>query len=271
VKLLSAAERLAELKGAKIAIFGPSGVGKTSLLRTLDAACLSEALFVDIEGGDLAIAGLSIASIRPETWKNCLDLAAMAGGPNPALAPAAPYSEAHYQNVVADPFLASLAAYRILFVDSITAASRLCFTWCEQQPEAYSDRGRKDLRAVYGLHGRSMVMWLNQLQRARAKTVVLVGILERVVDGFNVASWQPQLEGLKAGREMPGIVDELITYQWVDFGDGKPTRALVCTPNDGWPAKDRSGRLSQFEAPDLGRLLAKLTPPRSSDPKGEPS
>jgi hypothetical protein len=108
-----------------------------------------------------------------------------------------------------------------------------------------------------------MIGWFNQLQRAREKTVVFLGLLERVVDEFNVASWRPQLEGLKTARELPGIIDQLITYQWVDRGDGTSVRTLVCTsPNPwGFPAKDRSGRLSQFEDPDLSALLAKLAPP----------
>ena len=54
--------------------------------------------------------------------------------------------------------------------------------------------------------------------------------------------------------------------QWVDFGDGKPVRAFVCTsPNPwGYPAKDRSGRLEQLEPPNLGKLIAKLIPVVSS-------
>jgi hypothetical protein len=92
--------------------------------------------------------------------------------------------------------------------------------------------------------------------------VIFVGILERVVDEFKQAEWQLQSEGAKTARELPGIVDQIITYQFLDFGDGKPpTRGFVCTaPNPwGFPAKDRSGRLDQIEAPDLGRLLGKLT------------
>ena len=62
------------------------------------------------------------------------------------------------------------------------------------------------------------------------------------------------MEGQRVGREIGGIVDIVITMQAIDFGDGKPIRAFVCTsPNPwGYPAKDRSGKLEQIEKPDLG-------------------
>jgi hypothetical protein len=168
-----------------------------------------------------------------------------------------------------NPELARLGAqFTILFADSLTAAARLCFTHSEQQPEAFTDRGRKDLRAVYGLHARGMLAWLNQLQHARERTVVFVAVLEKNVDDFNIATWQPQIEGGKTGRELPAIVDEIITMTWVDFGDRKPVRAFVCTnPNPwGYPAKDRSGRLEQLEPPNLGALIEKLTGPGQRKP-----
>jgi hypothetical protein len=260
MKIITADQRLSEKCGAKILIAGPSGVGKTSLLRTLDQATLDSTLFIDIEAGDLAVAGLKVASVRPRTWTECRNIACALGGANPALPPTAAYSEAHYREVVANADLAALASHNTLFVDSLGAAARLSFTWSEQQPEAISDRGRKDLRAVYGLHARSMIGWLNQLQHARGRNVVFVAILERVVDDFNVASWQIQIEGGKTGREIPGIVDSIITMNWIDFGDRKPTRAFICTSPNVWqfPAKDRSGKLDQIEQPHLGKLLAKL-------------
>ena len=84
-----------------------------------------------------------------------------------------------------------------------------------------------------------------------------------VTDELNISTWQPQIEGNKTGRELPAIVDEIVTMQWVDFGDRKPVRAFVCTnPNPwGYPAKDRSGRLEQIEPPNLGALIEKLTGP----------
>jgi len=263
LKIIPADQRLAEKSGAKILIVGPSGVGKTSLLRTLSAEMLASTVFVDIEAGDIAVSDLPVASVRPRTWPECRDLACILGGPNPALPANVAYSEAHWNEATKNPELLALAPYTILFIDSVTAAARLCFTHSEQQPEAFTDRGRKDLRAVYGLHARGMLGWLNQLQHARERTAIFVAVLEKNTDELNVSTWQTQIEGAKTGRELPAIVDEIITMNWVDFGDRKPVRAFVCTnPNPwGYPAKDRSGRLEQLEPPHLGALIEKLTGP----------
>ena len=94
--IISADERLAEPRGIKGTIFGKSGIGKTSLLWTLDSATT---LFIDLEAGDLAIEGWSGDSVRPRTWAECRDFAVFIGGPNPALRDDQVYSEAHFAAV----------------------------------------------------------------------------------------------------------------------------------------------------------------------------
>ncbi len=260
MRIISATERLAEQSGAKILIVGPTGVGKTSLMKTLSDEMLTLTALIDIEAGTLALGDLPITTARPRTWSDCCDIAAVVGGPNPALPATSFYSEAHFNSVMATD-TARLADFEIVFVDSLTEAARLSFTHAEQQPEAVSDRGKKDLRSVYGLHARQMTGWLRQLQQGRSRHVVLVAILEKIVDEFNRAQFEIQMEGSKTSRELPGIVDEVLCMNWVDFGDGKLARAFVCTsPNPwGWPAKDRSGRLEQIEKPHLGEMISKLT------------
>ena len=261
MKIISVDERLAEQTGIKVLLLGESGAGKTWQLRTLGAELLARTLFLDIEAGDLAIGDLPVATIRPRTWGDLTDLAVILGGANCELSPLMRYSEAHYANAIKTIDPAPLTDCELLFIDSITAASRLSFQHAEQSPEAVNDRGKKDLWSIYGLHARQMIGWLLQLQQARGKHVVLVGILEKVTDKFNHFEWLPQIEGSKTGRELPGIVDQIITLQFIDFGDGIPTRAFVCTsPNPwGFPAKDRSGKLDQIEEPHLGKLIDKLS------------
>ena len=216
VNIISADERLAERRGAKILLVGPSGVGKTSQLRTLDPA---RTLFLDIEAGDLSVQDVPVDTLRLDDWPAARDIACRIGGPHPSYSPTACYSQAHYNAI--GGALDNLDRYDTLFIDSITAASRLSYRWSEQQPEAISERtGKKDTRGAYGLHAREMIALLNQLQHARGMNVIFVGILEKVVDDFNVASWQLQCEGAKTSRELPGIVDQIVTMQFVDFGDG---------------------------------------------------
>lgn len=259
MKIVTASERIQARSGIKAVILGPSGVGKTTLLKTLDP---ETTLFFDLEAGDLAVEGWPGDSIQPRTWDDCRTLAALISGPNPALRAEQPYSQAHFDHVNAEGLAESFAKYDTVFIDSITVAGRLSFQWCQGQPEAMSEKtGKPDTRGAYGLHGREMLGWLTQLQHARDKNIVFVGILDQKEDDYGRTQWVPQIDGSKAGRELPGIVDQVITYQELQTDEGDKYRALVCTsPNPwGFPAKDRSGRLDQVERPHLGELFAKIT------------
>jgi hypothetical protein len=274
--IISADERLAEPRGIKGCIFGASGIGKTSLLWTLEA---SSTLFMDLEAGDLAIEGWQGDTLRPRTWADCRDFAVFIGGPNPALREHQVYSQAHF-DVVCESFgdQASLDKYETVFIDSITVAGRLCLQWAKGQPQAVSERsGKPDMRGAYGLHGQEMIAWLTHLQHTRGKNVWFVGILDEKLDDFNRKTFVPQIDGSKTGNELPGIVDEVIAMaeirQETGSGgaatgnttnvEGEPYRAFVCqTLNPhGYPAKDRSGRLDVIEEPHLGRLMAKISGP----------
>jgi hypothetical protein len=261
--IISADERLREKRGAKVAVLGPWGVGKTYLLRTLDP---ERTLFGDAEAGDLSVIDWPVSTIRIDDWSTARDLACRIGGPNKSFPPTMCYSQAHYDAI--GGALPDLDRFDNIFIDSITTLSRLSYRHAEQQPEAHSSSGKKDVRATYGLHAREMLLFLSHLQHAREKNIVFVGLLEFARDEFNRGEWQLQCEGSKTARELPAIVDQVITMQFLSFGDGKPPmRGFVCTSPNIWayPAKDRSGRLEQIEPPDLGKLLVKLTSKKDSN------
>jgi hypothetical protein len=118
---------------------------------------------------------------------------------------------------------------------------------------------------------RETIGLLKHLQHAPGRTVIFVGILERITDEFSRVTWQPQMEGGKAARELPGIVDQVISMSrftadgdaWRHEPDRGDVRRFVCQAANpfGLPGKDRSGRLDITEPPDLSALIRKINQP----------
>ena len=271
VRIVTADERLSSAHNkTSMAIFGPPGSGKTFTLKSLPPA---DTVCLDLEAGMKSVQDWSGGSIPVRSFTDFRDLAVLIGGPDPAVDPNAWYSAHHHQHVRSiyagtgvEEYLASKS---IVFVDSITDLTRQAMAYARQQPEAFSERtGKPDIRGAYGLLGREVIQALKHLQHAPGKTVIFVGVLEKVTDEFNTVTWQPQMEGSKAGRELPGIVDQVMSlHLFARDGEGNfvlderaTERRLVCRAGTpfGLPAKDRSGRLDVTEPPDLGALLAKI-------------
>lgn len=261
MKIISADERLAQKAGIKGIIVGPAGIGKTSLLYTLDPA---KTLFVNAEAGELSVQEWSGDMIRLRTWTDARNLAAVVGGANPAYSPDESYSLAHFEAAAEALGEGIIDKYDTVFIDSITEVSRLCFAWAKQQPESFSEKtGKPDTRGTYGLLGREMVGWLKQFQHCPRHNIWLVGLLNEVKDDFGRISHVMQVEGAKTGMEAPGITDQVISMVQVTPEEGDPYRAFITQAINPWgyPAKDRSGRLDLIEEPHLGKLMAKISAP----------
>lgn len=257
MKIISATERLANKAGIKGVIVGKAGIGKTSLLHTLDP---DKTLFVNAEAGELSVQEWGGDMVRLKTWSEARNIAAAVSGGNPALDDKEPYSEAHAEAMAKD---IDLSKYDTIFVDSITEVSRICFKWAQGQPESFAKNGEPDTRSAYGLLGREMIGWLKAFQHSPRVNVWLVGLLNEVKDDFGRISHVMQVEGSKTALELPGLLDEVITMTQFNPDEGEPYRAFVCqTVNEwGYPAKDRSGRLDLIEQPHLGKLMDKINAP----------
>jgi len=266
LKIISADERLATPPKINMTILGASGVGKTSLVRTLPA---NNTLFIDGEAGSLAIQGWrgDLVKIREQAnamgchpWELAKALACWLGGPNPADANGF-YSRGTYENLLQTMgSLEVLAKYETIFVDSLTDISRLCLDWCKTQPQAFSEKtGKADTRGAYGLLGQEMTRWLIHLQHS-SKSVITVGILDKAEDDLKRAFWKPQIEGTTTANALPGIFDLVMTLASFTTPSNVPYRALVCHKINPWeyPAKDRSGCLDMIEEPDLSKIMKKI-------------
>jgi hypothetical protein len=292
LKITTADQRLQARSKTNMVIFGPSGAGKTFLLRTLPESGKAT-LAIDLEAGLLAVnepiqvgdaiippfAGASL-DVRREAetmgvhpWELSRALACVLCGPDPAAAPGSPYSReahAHYVSRIGDA--TAFAAFDTVFVDSITVAARHAFSWAQRQPQAFGSNGKPDIRGAYGLLGQEMVSWLTQLQHIPDKNVIVVGILDAIEDKDfpGKVDYAPQIDGSKAGRELPGIFDQVMTLGLFSRDDAGnlvldmkrgTTRGMVCRADNGFgvPAKDRSGRLSPIEPPNLAAVFTKIS------------
>jgi len=271
VRIVTADERLSVTHNkTSLAIFGPTGSGKTSLLKTLPP---DQTVCLDLEAGMKSVQDWPGTSIPIRSFVDFRDVAVLIGGPDPAADSNTWYSAQHHQHArgvyAGSGFEEFLQSKSIIFVDSITDLTRQVMVYARQQPEALSERtGKPDVRGAYGLLGREVIQALKHLQHAPGKTVIFVGVLEKVTDELNATIWQPQMEGSKAARELPGIVDQVISLHLFSraanggyvLDERASERRLVCRAGNpfGLPGKDRSGRLDVTEAPDLGVLLAKI-------------
>jgi hypothetical protein len=238
-------------------IWGQAGMGKTSLLKTLDPAstlCLDfEAGLLSVQRDDARGPAWSGDSIKVENWLEA--------------------------RAILEAFQARqafLARYRTVFIDSTTFASKQCMAWCQAQPAALTDKGKEDIWAIYRLLSEEMVGWVQGWKYLEGVHVWLVGGLERKkLDGVN--EWIPLLDGMKLYAELPYIMDYCFVMGRYRAADGETYAGLftdgVAHPEYAYvPLKSRVAGLAAIEAPDLSALTAKAlapTKPHSSTPTSE--
>jgi hypothetical protein len=243
-------------------ILGLTRSGKTRLALTLDP---EKTLYVNVEMGDLSVRQGGFDDVYVDTWESIRDLMCVLTGPNPAVENG-PFSQAHYDKCREDS-KDRFDKYDTVFWDGLTDSSRLCLRWSKLQPEVRAKEGRKDretenggpvinLQAAYGLLAQELIGLVRHSQHQFKRNFWYTALLDREANG----SWGMQIEGVKSGLEIPGILDEILTLTTVIGKDGKKKSVLVCSQDNdfGYPAGDRSGTLSRFEAPDLGKIMTKI-------------
>lgn len=264
-------------KGIKGLILGESGVGKTSLLYTLEE---NETLFIDLEAGDLSVKDWNGTSIKCNSWAECRDIAVLMGGLD-LVSPIGlngNYTERHY-NSVKEKFGKEFKpeCFKTLFIDSITFASKFCLEWAMNVPYI---REKNNVMAAYGLLAKEFFYWVQYFQRMIEKNVWFLSLLGREEDENEGTFYVPQVEGKKLATEVPGILDEVFTMlllmQKVDLSRPKEEeekRVFVCKRGNPRKclAKDRSGALSVYEKANLGLITEKINAFNTSEGKGEPN
>lgn len=266
--ITTAAQSMQEPERITGVILGPHGIGKTSLLWSLDPATT---LFINMEGGEKSVRGWpgdmikvreAALAMKLPTWEFMRALAAWLGGPDPAATGVQPYTAEHFAYACKLFGDRGAMKHRTLFYDSISHLSFVCHTWAKTQPRAFTKEGKVDGWGIINEYNDAMKGMLKQLQATPDMNVWLVGGLDRKVDQYKRSFWKPQLDSADIINSLPGIVDQVISMVEHDFGpeQGGKMRAFICqTLNPGdYPAKDRSRQLDMVEEPHLGKLMAKI-------------
>lgn len=263
--IISSDQRKAEVKTAKIALLGKPGIGKTSQLKTLPA---DSTLFVDLEAGDLSVKDWDGDTIRPTSWLSFKNLVLFLAGKNLPSQTGGFFCKENYDLLCQKPQFSDpsqLDKYQYYFIDSLTALSRICFSWAKTQPQSFSEKtGKPNLLGTYGLLADEMIAAINTLQiYVRDKHIVFVAVLtEKEFEGS--LKYHADLHGAKTYEGLHQIIDQIVVYTLVPSpeNDKELQRVFINYHDDPWGyrlGKDRSTMLDMVEEPNLFNLIQKCT------------
>lgn len=130
-----------------------------------------------------------------------------------------------------------------------------------------ASRCAEELKKKYPSHSDGLKMWgeYNDKMTAVVKSFrdlkfnVVVTALEAVeVDELNRRYYGPAIQGNQLKQRLSSYFDESFFMTSLKQSDGAERRVFITQPYERYPAKDRSGKLDQFERPDLGYIRDKI-------------
>jgi hypothetical protein len=117
----------------------------------------------------------------------------------------------------------------------------------------------KDGRAAYGEMAVQMTSIVRSFRDLGGKHVLMTAKVEKAQDESGRILYSPSMPGNKVGQSLPYFFDEVLALRVEKDADGKAQRALMCDSDGIWLAKDRSGKLDAWEAPDMGAIIEKMS------------
>jgi len=216
---------LVEQQGAKLLVYGESGVGKTTLCQTAPG----KTLVVSMESGLLSI-------------KDAPNLDAIE------------VKEAFEIEQIAELLENKTLDYDTVCLDSVTEMAEILLS----QEKAKS----KDPRRAYG---EVIEVMIKTMRRFRDLPMHVVFIAKQSRDrdeSSGMFHYQPRMVGAKLPTQIPYFFDEVLVLRTFDDENEKgktvTSRWLQTKIGQNYIAKDRSGKLDELESPDLAIIINKL-------------
>jgi phage nucleotide-binding protein len=204
--------------GVKLLVYGQAGAGKTSLIPTLPSPIVLSA-----EGGLLSIQEANLPYIEIMSMSDLTE---------------------------AYDWLMTTTEYESVAIDSISEIAEVVLN--------YEKKNNKDPRAAYGAMQEQMADIIRAFRDLPGKHIYMSAKLEKSQDEMGRILYAPSMPGNKSGQSLPYFFDEVLALRVEKDAEGSTQRALMCDSDGLWSAKDRSGKLSAWEAPDLGEIIKKI-------------
>jgi phage nucleotide-binding protein len=204
-----------------VLVYGQAGAGKTSLIKTLPSPIVLSA-----EGGLLSVQDSDL-----------------------------PYIEIDSMVTLKEAWLwltesKEAQAYKSVALDSISEIAEVVLN--------AEKKATKDPRQAYGAMQEQMADIIRAFRDLPGRHVYMSAKLEKSQDEMGRILYAPSMPGNKTGQSLPYYFDEVLALRIERDSDGGTQRALMCDGDGLWLAKDRSGKLAPWEAPDLGAIIAKI-------------
>ncbi|MFZ9894249.1 MAG: ATP-binding protein [Burkholderiaceae bacterium] len=207
--------------GVKLLVYGQAGAGKTSLIKTLPNPVVLSA-----EGGLLSIADADV-----------------------------PYIEIGSMDDLREAYVwlrdsAEAKSFKSVALDSISEVAEVVLN--------AEKKATKDGRAAYGEMNSTMTELIRSFRDLPGLHVYMSAKLEKLQDEMGKVMYGPSMPGKSLSQRLPYFFDEVLALRVEKDAEGQSQRALMCDSDGAWLAKDRSGKLAAWEAPDLGEIISKI-------------
>lgn len=209
------------VNGVKLLVYGQAGAGKTTLIKTLPNPVVLSA-----EGGLLSIADADIPFIEISSIGSLY--------------------EAYQWLTESD----EAKAFESVALDSISEIAEVVL--------AHEKADTKDPRKAYGEMQDQMTKLIRAFRDLPGRHVYMTAKVEKSQDEMGGILFAPSMPGNKIGQALPYFFDEVLAARVEKDADGNTQRAIQCESDGVWQAKDRSGKLDAWEAPDLGAIINKI-------------
>lgn len=207
-------------------VIGQSGIGKTSLLRTIPAD--DKVMLLSAEAGLLGV-------------KDIIDQKHIEA-----------YEIKSFKEIVNNYNEVAESDAQWVFIDSLTEISSLCVEHVKQKYPSKSDSF-----AMWGVYNDSMQSLIKSYRDLDSKTVVFTCLHQSEYDDLNRRFIGPAISGSQIKERLTSFFDEVLYMDYYKDGD-KQYRVFYTQPVNNFPAKDRSGKLNIIEEPNLATIKNKI-------------